>query len=162
MPFAFASYILCGLGYAFAAIQIVGFLGVFQEKTALFRRYVAINMVVLYAALSVGATYIAISAARHGVAVEKCQKDFFTDNSNITSGAGEGQQICNIFCWATLGAMGALLIILFIVQVGQAYDYQHVLTLYSRTSLSFSQNMEHRSEQVRINRSNPGCITEPS
>ncbi|KAG8803413.1 hypothetical protein FRC17_006181, partial [Serendipita sp. 399] len=117
VPFSFSPYILTGLGYIFAITQLVGFLGVFKEKAALFRRYVAVNMIVLYAGFSVAATYLGISAARHSQAVTLCQRQFFGHNATESSiGESEGYQVCNIFCWATLGVMGALWVLLFVVQ----------------------------------------------
>ncbi|KAG8783661.1 hypothetical protein FRC15_004766 [Serendipita sp. 397] len=116
VPFSFAAFILSGIGYAFAFLQIVGFLGVFKEKPTLFRRYVAINMIVLYAGFSVAATFLVISGARHSRAVELCQTQFFGHNADGAIGESEGYQVCNIFCWATLGVMGALWVLLFVVQ----------------------------------------------
>lgn len=107
-----------GLGYGFAAIQLIGFLGVFKEKARLFRRYVFLNWIILYAGLSVAATFIAISAVRHDAAVDACEQNFFgSDIPGSTTEDTKGEQICNIFCWSTLGVMGALCLLLFIVQV---------------------------------------------
>jgi hypothetical protein len=118
VPFSFANLILCGLGYAFAIVQIVGFLGIFKEKPALFRRYVAINWILLYVGLSAAAAFLGISAARHSQAVQACEKTFFAGEPTSTNTTEEtkGEQICNIFTWATLGVMGALWVLLFIVQ----------------------------------------------
>lgn len=98
------------LGYIFAFIQLVGFLGIFKEKPALFGRYVLINSIFLYAAFVVAAAFLGISGARHSQAVASCQSAFFAGDAN-------GEQICNIFCWSTLGVMGVLWLLLLAVQV---------------------------------------------
>jgi hypothetical protein len=128
VPFSFANLILCGLGYAFAIVQLVGFVGIFKEKSALFRRYVAINWILLYVGLSVAATYLGISAARHSAAVTACEATFFSGDSSSTTEDTKGEEICNIFCWATLGVMGALWVLLFIVQVSTFLQIAGVYT----------------------------------
>lgn len=117
VPFSFANLILCGLGYAFAIVQLFGFVGIFKEKPALFRRYVAVNWILLYIGLSVAASYLGISASRHSAAVTACESTFFAgDSTSTTVDDTKGEQICNIFTWATLGVMGALWVLVFIVQ----------------------------------------------
>jgi hypothetical protein len=108
---------MMALGYIFAAVQIVGFLGIFKEKPVLFRRYVLVNWIVLYIGLSVAATFLGVSAARHSQAVAACETNFFPTDGGSTTEDNKGQQICNIFCWSTLGVMGALWVLLFAVQV---------------------------------------------
>lgn len=108
---------MCAIGYIFAIVQLVGFIGIFKEKAGLFRRYVAINWIILYVGLSVAAAFLGISAARHSQAVQACETNFFAADSSSTTEDTKGEQICNIFCWSTLGVMGALWVLLFIVQV---------------------------------------------
>ena len=129
MPFSFSTFILCGLGYAFAVTQLLGFLGIFKEKPALFRRYVAINWILLYVGLSVAATFLGISAARHSQAVTTCESTFFSDDSTSTTEDTKGQEICNIFCWVNLGVMGALWVLIFIVQVRHPFSHFWLLLL---------------------------------
>lgn len=115
----FSKLIMLALGYVFAGIQLVGFFGIFKEKPALFRRYVLFNTIVLYVGLSAAAAFIGISAGRHDTAVDACELSFFSSGGNQTTTAQEdteGQQICNIFTWVVLGIMGALWVVLFIVQ----------------------------------------------
>jgi hypothetical protein len=128
------------MGYAFAIVQLVGFVGIFKEKPALFRRYVAINWILLYVGLSVAASYLGISAARHSAAVTACESTFFAgDSTSTTVDDTKGEQICNIFTWATLGVMGTLWVLLFIVQVSTVLDtivsnpYQFLDVSRSRT-----------------------------
>lgn len=116
IPFSGSNLILCGLGYAFAVIQLVGFIGIFKEKAALFRRYVAINWIVLYITFAAAAALIGISAGRHDQAVDACERSFFAGESAGTQEDTKGEQICNIFCWITVGVMGALWLVLFLVQ----------------------------------------------
>jgi hypothetical protein len=140
IPFSGATFIVMTLGYIFAAVQLLGFLGIFKEKPVLFRRYVLINWIVLYIAFSVVATFIGISAARHSQAVDACESTFFASDSTSTSTTEDtkGEQICNIFCWSTLGVMGALWVLLFLVQ---SY-FILVLRNYGIT-----QRLDHTKEQ---------------
>jgi len=116
VPFKFAYLILCGIGYLFAAIQLVGFIGIFKEKANLFRKYVTLNWIVLYTGLSIVVTFIAISAARHGQAVDVCENSFFANEQNDTTEDTKGEQICDIFCWVSVGIMGGLWLLLAIAQ----------------------------------------------
>lgn len=107
------------LGYVFAGIQLVGFLGIFKEKPALFRKYVTINSIILYLGLSAALAFIGISAGRHQPAVDECESSFFNSGNQTTTAQAdtEGEQICNIFTWVVLGIMGALWVVIFILQV---------------------------------------------
>jgi hypothetical protein len=105
---------LSAFGYIFAGLQIMGFLGIFKEKTALFRRYVTINWIVLYAGMSIAVAFIGISASRHTAALNACKTNFFHDD---TATDDKADQICNIFTWGILGIMAGLWLVLFIVQV---------------------------------------------
>ena len=124
----FSKFIMLVLGYVFAGTQLVGFFGIFKEKPALFKKYVLLNSIVLYVGLSAAAAFIGISAARHDTAVDACESSFFSSGSNQSTTAQEdteGQQICNIFTWVVLGIMGALWVVLFIIQVS---SLQHSLS----------------------------------
>jgi len=116
VPFSQASYIIMALGYIYAAVQLLGFLGIFKEKAALFSRYVMVNWIILYLSLSVAAAFIGISAGRHQQAVDACEASFFAGDTGTTTEDSKGEQICNIFCWSTLGVMGALWVLLALVQ----------------------------------------------
>ncbi len=110
---------MMALGYVFAGIQLVGFFGIFKEKPALFRKYVTFNSVILFVGLSAALAFIGISAGRHQPAVDECESSFFSSGNQTTTTQAdtEGQQICNIFTWAVLGIMGALWVLLFVLQV---------------------------------------------
>jgi len=114
LPFSFAHLILSLLGFAFALIQFIGFFGIFKEKPNLFRRYVSINWIVLSVGLSAAATFIGISASRHSRAVATCEATFF--NESDVAEDDEGEQICEIFCWISVGVMGGLWLLLTILQ----------------------------------------------
>lgn len=113
VPFTFAKFILSAFGYVFAFLQIMGFLGIFKEKPALFRRYVTINWIVLYAGMSVALAFLGLSAGRHTAALDACKISFFSDD---TATDDKADQICNIFTWVIVGVMGGLWLVLFIVQ----------------------------------------------
>lgn len=110
---------MLALGYVFAGIQLVGFFGIFKEKPALFRKYIALNSVVLYVGLSAALAFIGISAGRHQPAVDECESSFFNSGNQTTTAQAdtEGEQVCNIFTWAILGITGGLWLVLFILQV---------------------------------------------
>jgi len=114
-----SKFVMMALGYVFAGIQLVGFFGIFKEKPALFKKYVTFNSIILYLGLSAALAFIAISAGRHQPAVDQCDSSFFGSGNQTTTTAQvdtEGQQICNIFTWVVLGIMGALWVVLFILQ----------------------------------------------
>jgi len=113
LPFTFAKFILSAFGYIFAFLQIVGFLGIFKEKAGLFRRYVTINWIVLYAGMSIAVAFIGISASRHTAALNACKANFFHED---TATDDKADQICNIFTWVILGIMAGLWLVLFIAQ----------------------------------------------
>ena len=115
----FSKFILLALGYVFAGIQLVGFFGIFKEKPTLFKKYIAFNTAALIVSLSAALAFIGISAGRHQPAVDECSSSFFSSGNQTTTTQDEteGQQICNIFTWVVLGIMGALWVVLFIIQV---------------------------------------------
>jgi len=115
LPFKYSYFILCGLGYLFAAVQLVGFLGIFKEKADLFRKYVTVNWIVLYTGLSLIATFIIISAVRHNQATDICEATFFPSETG-TLADDKGERICEIFTWVSVGIMGALWLIITILQ----------------------------------------------
>jgi hypothetical protein len=109
------------------AVQPLGFIGVskvgsislvdkqltvlrLQEKTILYRRYVTLHGMAITAAFSLAGAWIIVSAARHSNAQAKCIQDFFNSKES------EGTILCNIFSWVDVGIMGALWILLAILQ----------------------------------------------
>ena len=68
------------------------------------------------AAFSVAAAWIIVSATRHSNAEAKCIQDFFS-STGPGSDSSEGEALCNIFAWVDVGVMGALWILLAILQV---------------------------------------------
>ncbi|KAI6162258.1 hypothetical protein EDD17DRAFT_1479240 [Pisolithus thermaeus] len=98
-PWLFA--IICYVG---AAIQILGFIGVAQEKPILYRRYVTLHGLCTCAAFAIAATWTIISAARHSTAQSNCENTFFPSSGSTST---LGQTMCNIFPWVDVGLMGA-------------------------------------------------------
>ncbi|KIO33865.1 hypothetical protein M407DRAFT_3860 [Tulasnella calospora MUT 4182] len=138
---AIGAFILCGA-------QGMGFFGVFKEKATLFQRYVQINAALVAYIFSVSATWIIISATRHGPATTECIQDFFANNATTVDQAnafaddGQGPTICNIFTWVSVGIMGGLWIIMLIFQgylllvcrwysVSQLADHSKYYSIYS-------------------------------
>lgn len=87
-----------------------------QERTVLYRRYVTLHGLLISAAFSVAAAFIVVSATRHSNAEAKCILDFFSSASSASS-SSEGSTLCNIFPWVDVGIMGALWVLLAILQV---------------------------------------------
>lgn len=80
-----------------------------------------INTFAVVAAFGIAAAFIAISGTKHSAASDRCEKTFFSGNSNSgatsTDDTGEGEQVCEIFTWAILGIMGGLWVSLASFQV---------------------------------------------
>ncbi|TDL28317.1 hypothetical protein BD410DRAFT_824105 [Rickenella mellea] len=118
-----APWVLAIVCFVGAGVQVFGFLGVLKEKSIMFRRYTTIHVFVTIAAFSVAMVWIIISATKHSSAATKCQTDFFTNTTtdvlgsgNTEASASEATILCNIFTWVTVGVMGALWIVLAIMQ----------------------------------------------
>jgi len=105
---SFAKWILAIVCYAAAGIQILGFIGVSQEKPIMFRRYVTLHTLATVAVFAVAAAWIAISASRHGTAQTNCITNFFTGTTSDSPTASEATTLCNIFPWIDVGIMGGL------------------------------------------------------
>jgi len=113
---SFASLILAIICFVIAAVQALGFIGVAKEKTILYRRYVTLHGIAIVAAFSIAAAWIILSATRHSDAQSKCIQDFFSSTGSASS-SSEGDALCNIFSWVDIGIMGALWILLAILQL---------------------------------------------
>ncbi|RPD64948.1 hypothetical protein L227DRAFT_571406 [Lentinus tigrinus ALCF2SS1-6] len=111
---SFAKWIFAIVCWAGAAIQVLGFIAVRQERPIFFRRYVTLHLLATVAAFGVSAAWIILSATRHNQAQSKCLTDFF--GNTISANNSEGQTLCNIFPWADVGIMGGLWVLFAIVQ----------------------------------------------
>jgi len=135
---SFASALLAVASIVVAAIQVLGILGVRQEKPILYRRYVTLHGLFSSAAFSIAATWVIISASRHSTAENNCINDFFpASNGTVTS--SEAQGMCNTFPWLDVGVMGALWIFL---AVAQLYFY-FVVSSYGK-----GQRRDHAQYEV--------------
>ncbi|KAH7931033.1 hypothetical protein BV22DRAFT_1053708 [Leucogyrophana mollusca] len=112
---SFAPWLFAIVCYVGAAIQILGFLGVAQEKAIMYRRYVTLHFGITVAAFAIAAVWIIISASRHSTSQSNCEKTFFPTTSTTTT-SSEGQTLCNIFAWADVGIMGGAWVFFGIVQ----------------------------------------------
>ncbi|KAJ3559760.1 hypothetical protein NM688_g133 [Phlebia brevispora] len=130
--------IICWVG---AAIQVLGFLSVFQEKPAFYRRYTTLHILITIAAFSVAAVWIALSAARHNTAKSNCESTYFIN----TDEPSESNTLCNIFPWVDIGLMAGLWVLLAIAQVyfyvvissygsGQRLDHEKYDSMYDPTN----------------------------
>jgi hypothetical protein len=104
-----------------------------QEKPILFRRYLTLHGLITAAAFSVAAAWTILSGTRHSQAQTKCEQDFFDGESG--SIATEGETLCNIFSWIDLGIMGALWLILAIMQVRLIYKSSLIHLIVQRSTV---------------------------
>jgi len=112
VPTVFA--VLC---FVAAAIQLIGFLGVFRESTIIFRRYTTLHSMIIVAVFAFSAAFIGVSASKHSTAAAKCVTTFFAPDPGATATAltgsdSEGKLLCNIFTWVGVGVLGGLWVIL--------------------------------------------------
>ena len=82
----------------------------------MYRRYVTLHGLTTSAAFSIAAAWIIVSATRHSSAEAKCIRTFFGSAGSSLS-SSEGATLCNIFPWVDIGIMGALWVLLAILQV---------------------------------------------
>ncbi|KAJ7361642.1 hypothetical protein DFH08DRAFT_844756 [Mycena albidolilacea] len=108
--------IICFLG---AAIQVLGFIGVAQEKSILFRRYVTLHSLVTTAAFSVALAWIILSLSKHSTAKSNCLTSFFSNADSVQK--SEGETLCEIFPWVDVGVMGGLWVIMAILHIYLAF-----------------------------------------
>ncbi|KAL4064907.1 hypothetical protein V8B97DRAFT_1182841 [Scleroderma yunnanense] len=131
---SFAPWILGIVCYVAAAVQVLGFLGVAQEKAIMYRRYVTLHIGLTCAAFAIAVVWIIISAVRHSTAQSNCEDTYFpSDNSSDTT-SSLGQTMCNIFAWVDVGLMGATWVFFAVVQ-----GYFYVIV----TSYGASQREDH-------------------
>ncbi|OSD03591.1 hypothetical protein PYCCODRAFT_1466959 [Trametes coccinea BRFM310] len=157
---SFAKWIFAIICYIGAAIQILGFIAVRQERPIFFRRYVSLHLMVTVAAFAVAAAWIILSAVRHNQAQDKCISDFFA--GTISASNSEGETLCNIFPWADVGIMGGLWVLLAIMQTylyvivssfgkGQRRDHSKYQSLYdSSRSLNSIPLMDRGAWDARM------------
>ncbi|KAH7883672.1 hypothetical protein F5I97DRAFT_1929922 [Phlebopus sp. FC_14] len=103
---SFAPWLLAIFCYVAAAVQVLGFIGVAQEKATLYRRYVSLHTISTIAVFAISAVWTIVSAARHSTAQSNCEKTFFPADATSSSTSSEGQTLCNIFSWVDVGLMG--------------------------------------------------------
>jgi len=116
---SFAPWVLAAVCYIVAAIQLLGFIGVFKENLSLFKTYRWLNSLAVVAAFGVAAAFIGVSASRHNTATADCRTNFFktSDGESASSPDDKSQTLCNIFSWVDIGIMGGLWIVLLIFQL---------------------------------------------
>lgn len=69
----YTPYIFAGLCFIVAAVQIIGFMGVFKERIRLFRSYAWASTAAFASIFAIAAALIGVSAANHTKAVNECQ-----------------------------------------------------------------------------------------
>ncbi|KAJ7110121.1 hypothetical protein C8R44DRAFT_801415 [Mycena epipterygia] len=124
---SFAPWLFGVICIVAGAVQVLGFIGVAQEKSILFRRYISLHSFAITAAFSVALAWIILSLSRHSTAKSNCLSNFFANASSEQK--AEGETLCNIFPWVDVGVMGGLWVIL----AGLHIHLYVVLTSYSST-----------------------------
>jgi len=109
---SFSSLIFGVIAFFAAGVQVLGFIGVWRENISIYRRYVTIHGIITGLGFSVAATWIIWSAIGHSNAQQRCITNFFSG-----SDSQEADTLCNIFPWVSVGIMGALWLILAVVQL---------------------------------------------
>jgi len=122
---SFAPWVLGIICFVAGAIQVLGFIGVAQEKSILFRRYISLHSLAIVAAFSVSLAWIILSLSRHSTAKTNCITTFFANADSEQK--IEGNTLCNIFPYVDVGVMGGLWLILAALHI---YLYV-VITSYS-------------------------------
>ncbi|KAG1755201.1 uncharacterized protein EDB91DRAFT_1233953 [Suillus paluster] len=112
---SFASWLLAIVCYVGAAIQVLGFIGVAQDKPTLFRRYVTMHLGITIGAFAIAAAWTIVSATRHSTALSNCEKTFYPTTSD-SSIASEGQTLCDIITWLDIGLMAGAWVFFALVQ----------------------------------------------
>ncbi|KAG7099296.1 hypothetical protein E1B28_001154 [Marasmius oreades] len=133
MP-SFAALVLAIVCFVMAGLQVLAVIGVAREKPTLFRRYLTLHSIAMFGAFAVAAAWIIISATKHSTAKSRCLSDFFS-NPDTES---QGDTLCEIFSWVSVGVMGGLWAVLAIMHV---YLYV-VLVTYSS---------EQQKDHIRYN-----------
>ncbi|KAK7064149.1 hypothetical protein R3P38DRAFT_3301739 [Favolaschia claudopus] len=110
---SFAATVLGIVSFVAGAIQILGFIGVAQEKSILFRRYVTLHSLAITGAFSVALAWIILSVTKHSTAKSNCIDNFFADADSTQQ--AEGETLCEIFPWVSVGVMGGLWVLLAIL-----------------------------------------------
>ncbi|KAF7347755.1 hypothetical protein MVEN_01533000 [Mycena venus] len=112
---SFAPTVLGILAFAAGGVQVLGFIGVAQEKSILFRRYITLHSLVTTGAFSVALAWIILSVSKHSTAKSNCLSSFFAhaDSAEKT----EGETLCEIFPWVDVGVMGGLWVIMAIMHI---------------------------------------------
>ncbi|KAM5530787.1 hypothetical protein V8D89_015528 [Ganoderma adspersum] len=150
---SFAKWLFAILAWATAAVQVLGFVAVRQERPIFFRRYVTLHSLLTVAAFGVAAAWLIISITRHNQAKSQCINDFFANTISATN--NEGDTLCNIFSWADIGIMGALWVLFAIVQAylyivlssfgkGQRRDHTRYQSLQYESNKAVNIPMEDR------------------
>lgn len=81
----------------------------------MYRRYVTLHGLALGAVFFLAGIWIGLSAAGHSKAEAKCIQDFF-NSTGSASDSSEGEALCSIFSWVDIGIMGALWVMLAVLQ----------------------------------------------
>ncbi|KAJ7254018.1 hypothetical protein B0H12DRAFT_1115539 [Mycena haematopus] len=112
---SFAPTVLGIIAFVAAAVQVLGFIGVAQEKSILFRRYITLHSLATTGAFSVALAWIILSASKHSTAKSNCLANFFSHaNSEEET---EGETLCDIFPWVDVGVMGGLWVIMLALHI---------------------------------------------
>ncbi|PWN22677.1 hypothetical protein BCV69DRAFT_280279 [Microstroma glucosiphilum] len=121
---SFGKAIVSALGFVTAVWQIVGLVAVRKEATKLYHAYTRITTLLTLAILAATIAFLVVAATQHDTAQSACNASYgatpATTSSGYTSSAiseNFGDQICDYFIWAQIGAMGGLILLLGLTQL---------------------------------------------
>lgn len=112
---SYAPSLLAAVCYVGAAIQVLGFIGVFKEKPILFRRYATLHSLISLVAFAIAAAWVIVSATRHSTALTNCENKYYPTAPN-GSNTTEGQTVCGIITWVDVGLMAGAWVFFALVQ----------------------------------------------
>ncbi|KAF8216128.1 hypothetical protein K438DRAFT_1560922 [Mycena galopus ATCC 62051] len=152
---SFAPTLLGIIAFVAGAIQVLGFIGVAQEKPILFRRYITLHSLATSAAFSVALAWTILSVSKHSTAKSNCLANFFAHADSEQE--SEGETLCNIFPWVDVGVMGGLWVIMAILHIYlyvviSGYGYAQARDHAQYDSLK---NAAIQNENIAMNNRNP-------
>ncbi|KAJ6610088.1 hypothetical protein B0H10DRAFT_2062043 [Mycena sp. CBHHK59/15] len=146
---SFAPWLLGIICFVAGGVQVLGFIGVAQEKPILFRRYISLHSLSIVAAFSVALAWVILSLTRHSTAQSNCLNNFFAnaDSEQKTEG--------NILCKSFLGSMS---IYLYVVLTSYSMAQQQDHAKYD----AFTESTTFNNESIPMNHRNDAWDSRPS
>lgn len=125
---SFSKYLIFIIALISLFWQPLGLFSIAKQRTKLYRFYIRINFLLTIVEIVLAAVFFIVAAVQHNKAKENCNNLYGNTPSSTNSNSaslidvstalnGTGEQICNYFIWAQVGAMGLLLVLMGLTQV---------------------------------------------